>query len=153
MAASTINFNVFLEKEKLKNNGSNFADWFRNLRIVLNAGNLTYVLDAPLGDPPAANATDEVKKCLPHSEESVLHSSVCHPIWFRNGASEALWAPRPVRIIKELKLIFETHAAVESYEASEKIFTCKMEEGSSVSEHVLTKTMWGILFWVGVHLV
>ena len=34
-------------------------------------------------------------------------------------------------------MIFETHAAVESYEASEKFFNCKMEEGSSVSEHVL----------------
>src|SRR3954467_2034474 len=61
MAAPTINFNAFLEKEKLKNNGSNFADWFRNLRIVPTAGNLTYVLDAPLGDPLAADASDEVK--------------------------------------------------------------------------------------------
>src|SRR3954462_14639756 len=64
MAAPTINFNAFLEKEKLKNNGSNFTDWLRNLRIILNAGNLTYVLDAPLGDPPAADATDEVKNVL-----------------------------------------------------------------------------------------
>ncbi|KAM0906260.1 hypothetical protein ACQ4PT_016931 [Festuca glaucescens] len=29
MAAPTINFNQFLEKEKLKSNGSNFTDWFR----------------------------------------------------------------------------------------------------------------------------
>ena len=34
-------------------------------------------------------------------------------------------------------MIFEAHAAVESYEASEKFFNCKMEEGSSISEHVL----------------
>src|SRR4051812_12632382 len=34
-------------------------------------------------------------------------------------------------------MIFETHTAVESYEASEKFFNCKMEEGSSISEHVL----------------
>src|SRR3954447_1899778 len=61
MVSPTINFNAFLEKEKLKNNGRNFVDWFLNLRIVLNAGNLTYVLDAPLADPPAADATDEVK--------------------------------------------------------------------------------------------
>src|SRR3954463_5739877 len=61
MATHTINFNAFLEKEKLKNNGSNFADWFRHLRIVLNASNLTYVLDAPLAEPPAATATNEVK--------------------------------------------------------------------------------------------
>jgi hypothetical protein len=51
MAPPAINFNAFLEKEKLKNNGSNFTDWFRNLRIVLNAGQKTYVLDAPLGYP------------------------------------------------------------------------------------------------------
>ncbi|KAK1693066.1 hypothetical protein QYE76_009763 [Lolium multiflorum] len=36
----------------------------------------------------------------------------------------------------ELKLIFETHAAMESYEASKQFFSCMMEEGSSVSEHM-----------------
>src|SRR3954465_9353289 len=34
-------------------------------------------------------------------------------------------------------MIFEAHTTVESYEASEKFFNYKMEEGSSVSEHVL----------------
>ncbi|KAK1648462.1 hypothetical protein QYE76_066267 [Lolium multiflorum] len=59
--ASPINFNQFLEKEKLKSNGSNFTDWFRHVRIFLNGGNLQYVLDAPLGDPPAETETDGVK--------------------------------------------------------------------------------------------
>ena len=58
METPTINFNSFLEKEKLKNNGNNFTDWFRNMRIVLTAGQLIYVLDAPLGDPPAETAPD-----------------------------------------------------------------------------------------------
>src|SRR3954469_12826313 len=43
----------------------------------------------------------------------------------------------PYDIVEDLKLIFETHAAIEIYEASEKFFNWKMEEGSSVSEHVL----------------
>ena len=34
-------------------------------------------------------------------------------------------------------MIFQTHARVERYEASEKFFNYKMEENSSVSEHVL----------------
>ncbi|KAK1608980.1 hypothetical protein QYE76_032653 [Lolium multiflorum] len=42
----------------------------------------------------------------------------------------------PCEMIRELKVIFETHAAVESYEASKQFFGCMMEEGSSVSEHV-----------------
>jgi hypothetical protein len=37
----------------------------------------------------------------------------------------------------ELKMIFDTHAAVESYDASEKIFSCMMEESSSVSKNIL----------------
>ncbi|KAK1665754.1 hypothetical protein QYE76_053913 [Lolium multiflorum] len=39
-------------------------------------------------------------------------------------------------MIRELKVIFETHAAVESYEASKQFLGCMMEAGSSVSEHV-----------------
>ena len=58
MARATIplNFSVFLEKAKLKDDGSNYTDWVRNLRIILIAAQKNYVLDAPLGEkPPPAN--------------------------------------------------------------------------------------------------
>ena len=137
MAAPTINFNAFLEKEKLKNNGSNFADWFRNLRIVLTAGNLTYVLDAPLGDPPAADATDEVKNVYlaRKNQYSIVQCAILYGL--ESELQKRFEESDPYDIVEDLKLIFETHAAIESYEASEKFFNCKMEEGSSVSEHVL----------------
>ena len=137
MAAPTINFNAFLEKEKLKNNGSNFADWFRNLRIVLTAGNLTYVLDAPLGDPPAADAPDEVKNVYlaRKNQYSIVQCAILYGL--ESELQKRFEESDPYDIVEDLKLIFETHAAIESYEASEKFFNCKMEEGSSVSEHVL----------------
>ena len=57
MARATVplNFNAFLEKAKLKDDGTNYTDWVRNLRIILIAAKKAYVLDAPLGDnsPPA----------------------------------------------------------------------------------------------------
>jgi hypothetical protein len=34
-------------------------------------------------------------------------------------------------------MIFETHATVKSYDASQQLFNCNMEEDISVSEHVL----------------
>ena len=49
----TLNFNAFLEKSKMKNDGSNYTDWVRNLRIILIAAKKTYLLEAPLGDAPA----------------------------------------------------------------------------------------------------
>ena len=55
-----LNFNVFLEKAKLKDDGSNYTDWVRNLRIILIAAQKNYVLVAPLGDRPAAGATVDV---------------------------------------------------------------------------------------------
>ena len=36
MANVVLNFNAFLEQTKLKDDGSNYTDWVRNLRIILN---------------------------------------------------------------------------------------------------------------------
>ena len=40
-------------------------------------------------------------------------------------------------MFQELKLIFEANAWIERYEVSNKFYSCKMEENSSVSEHIL----------------
>ena len=59
-AIAPLNFYMFLEKE-LKDDGSNNADWVRDLRIVLNASQMAYVLNAPLGaPPPLASSVDVV---------------------------------------------------------------------------------------------
>src|SRR4051812_41742242 len=130
MAAPTINFNAFLEKEKLKNSGSNFADWFCNLRIVLNAGNLTYVVDAPLCDPPAATATDEVKNVFlaRKNRYSTVHCAILYGL--ESELQKRFENHEPHDIVRELKMIFEAHAAVESYAASEKFFNYKMKEAA-----------------------
>ncbi|KAK1662194.1 hypothetical protein QYE76_050353 [Lolium multiflorum] len=137
--ASPINFNQFLEKEKLKSNGSNFTDWFLHVRIFLSGGNLQYVLDAPLGDPPAETETDEVKAV--YETRKIRYSQVlCHPVQSESDLQKRFEHHDPHELMKELKAIFETHAAVECYEASKQFFSCMMEEGSSVSEHMLAMT-------------
>ena len=55
-----LNFNAFLEKAKLKDDGSNYTDSVRNLRIIPIAPQKNYVLEAPLGAKPAAGATLDV---------------------------------------------------------------------------------------------
>ena len=51
-AVAPVNFNAFLEKPKLKDDGINFVDSACNLRIILTVSQKSYVLDAPLGDAP-----------------------------------------------------------------------------------------------------
>ena len=62
MARATVplNFNAFLEKAKLKDNGSNYMDWVHNLRIILIAAQKNYVLDAPLGERPIVGADADI---------------------------------------------------------------------------------------------
>ena len=62
MARATVplNFNAFIEKAKLKDDGSNYTDWVCNLRIILIASQKNYFLEAPLGDRPAVGATLDV---------------------------------------------------------------------------------------------
>ena len=56
---------MFLEKNNLKDDSSNDADWVRDLRIILIAAQKNYVLDAPLGDRPIAGAdADVMNVCL-----------------------------------------------------------------------------------------
>ena len=40
-------------------------------------------------------------------------------------------------MFQDLKLIFQANGRVERYEVSNKFYSCKMEENSSVSEHIL----------------
>ena len=40
-------------------------------------------------------------------------------------------------MFQELKLIFQANAQIERYEVSNKFYSCKMGENSSVSEHIL----------------
>ena len=51
-AVVPLNFNAFLEKTKLKDDGSNYTDLVRNLRIILIAAKKAYVLEGPLGEAP-----------------------------------------------------------------------------------------------------
>ena len=57
------------------------------------------------------------------------------------------------KMFQELKFVFQTHARVERYETSDKYFAYKMEENSSISEHVLGMSeCYNRLNQVGVNL-
>src|SRR3954465_9973259 len=51
------NLGPLIEKEKLKADRSNYADWVRSLRIVLRSAKKDYVLTTPLPEAPGPEAT------------------------------------------------------------------------------------------------
>src|SRR3954465_6972230 len=139
MAAPRPSFNLgsFLEKEKLKTDGSNFTNWFRTLRILLVPLKMAYVLEGALGDTPTDDARqDEKNVYLSKTDDyNLVQSGMLYSMeaelqkhFERMGAYE---------IIIDLKDVFAPQARAERYEASEAFFSAKMDEHSSVSEHVV----------------
>ena len=139
----TMNFNAFLEKDKLKDDGSNFSDWFMNLKIILKAAKKLYVLDAPLGEAPAEGAAEDVRNVWAARSED--HEIVkCGLLYGLGPKLQKRFEHHGVhQMIVDLKAMFQTQAKVERYEASSKFFSCMMEENSSVSEHVLKMSGYG----------
>ena len=51
---SNLSQRSIFEKDKL--NGTNFLDWYKNIRIILKQERKESILDQPVPDEPAANA-------------------------------------------------------------------------------------------------
>src|SRR5215216_399253 len=111
MAKSNFNFNVFTEKEKLKNNGSNFTNWFRNLRIILAGGQKDYVLEKALGDAPVVDASADEKVVYQSRKDDygVIKSAILFAMELdlQNRFEEFAG---PFEIIEQLKTMFQTQA-------------------------------------------
>ena len=142
MARATVplNFNAFLEKTKLKDDGINYTDWVRNLRIILIAAQKNYVMEEPLGDAPVPENQDSMNAWQSRADDySLVQCGMLYSL--EPGLQKRFEQHGAYEMFEELKLVFQAHAWVERYDVSDKFFSCKMEENSSVSEHILR--MWG----------
>ena len=137
MSRPTFSLGQFLEKEKLKTDGSNFTSWYHTLRILLALHKMTYALEAALGDKPTDTASQD--------ERNVFQSKADDSSFVQSGMLYAMEAELQKRyenmgafeMITDLKAVFAPQARAERYEASELFFSTKMEEHSSVSKHVV----------------
>ena len=128
---------MFLEKTKLKDDSSNDTDWVRDLRIILIAAQKNYVLDAPLGERPAAGADADVMNVWQARSDdySIIQCAMLYGL--ESGLQRHFEHHGPYEMFQEFKLIFQANSRVERYEISNKFYSCKMEENSYVIEHIL----------------
>jgi hypothetical protein len=137
MARPAFNLGAFLEKEKLKTDGSNFTTWFRTLRIILDPHRMGYVLNAAVGKAPKEDASKE--------DKVVYQTKVDDASFVQSGMMFAMECDlqkrfekmRAFEIITNLKAVFAPQVQAKRYEASELFFSSHMDEHSSVSEHMV----------------
>ena len=104
------NFNLFLEKAKLKEDGSNYTDWVHNLRIILIAAQKNYVLEALLGDKPAVGATPDVMNVWQSKADdySIFQCAMLYGL--ESGLQRCFERHGAYEMFLELKLIFQANA-------------------------------------------
>ena len=110
-----MNFNAFLEKTKLKDDGSNYSDWVRNLRIILIEAKKDYVLDAPLGEAPIPEKQDVMDTWQSRADDySLVQCGMLYSL--EPGLQKRFEKHGAYEMFEELKMVFQAHARVERYE-------------------------------------
>ena len=109
-AVVPLNFNAFLEKAKLKDDGSNYTDWVRNLRIILIAAPKNYVLEAPLGARPAVGATPGIVNAWQSKADDYLIVQCAMLYGLESGLRRRFECHGAYEMFQELKLIFQANA-------------------------------------------
>ncbi|KAL0406096.1 UNVERIFIED_CONTAM: hypothetical protein Slati_3923500 [Sesamum latifolium] len=127
-----------------KFNGTNYTDWLKNLRIVLDFENQGYVLDKPL--PTALPEGSSPEKCLMfdkwhednHKVHSIILASMTNDIQKQYDRLEDV--PSIMLRMKEVYAVPDRHTR---YATIKAFFETKMAEGSSVQSHgVKMLSLW-----------
>ena len=104
-----LNFNAFLEKTKLKDDGSNYTDWVQNLRIILIAAKKDYVLEAPLGEAPIPENQDVTNAWQSRADDySLVQCGMLYSL--EPGLQKRFEQHRAYEMFEELKMVFQAHA-------------------------------------------
>ena len=132
---STMSLRSILEKDKLT--GTNFLDWFRNLRIVLKQERKLYVLDEPLPEEPADNAPRAEKNAYEKHHNDSIDVECLMLATMSSELHKDLENMEAYNMIFNLNEMFQKQARQERYETTKALHSCKIAEGASVSTHVL----------------
>ena len=129
-----IPFASVLENNKL--DGTNFNDWYRTLRIILKAQKKEYVLDAPLGDPPAETAPVNARRAFEKHQNDSIEVSCLMLVTMSPDLQRKLEDVTAYEMIQQLKVMYEEAPRVEKSRLAKELFNMKLAEGQPVRPHV-----------------
>ena len=127
-----------LEKDKL--NGTNFTNWYRNMRIVLKHDKKDHVLDTPLPDRPDDDATIAAMNAYRKTRDESTEISCLMLAHMEPDLQQQFEDVEAYDMIKNLKRMFQAQAKMERYQVSQALLGCKLKDGDPLSPHVIKMT-------------
>ena len=116
--------------------GANYIDWYRKLKIILKAERTLYILTDPeMKQPPLDTSDEEHNEYEQYKSDALdvecLMLSAMSPELQKQNENLGAKA-----IDLHLKELFAESARNERYDTSRLLFSCRMQDGSSVSANV-----------------
>ena len=121
--------------------GPNYTDWLRNLRIVLTAEKIVYVLDTVMPMPEEGASDDEIARYVKYIDDSTL--AQCYMLGSMTLELQRQHEIMDARfILLHVRKLFEEQGRTQRYEISKNLFRARMTEGTPVQNHVLKMFEW-----------
>ena len=134
---AAFNLGPMLEKEKLATTGNNYADWVRNLRIVLRSAKRMYVLENSLPARPAATAPEDEQNAWA-TKDNVYNLVQCLMLACMSPELQKHFEfHNPRDMIWELDALYKETTWSEQFDIMKVVMDCKMAGGSSIGEHIV----------------
>ena len=133
---STFTLQSVLEKEKL--NGTNFLDWFQNLRIVLKQEKKMYVLDNEIPNELLANNAPRAERDAysKHLNDSVDITYLMLTT-MNSELQKQFEEMEAFDMMVHLKGRFQEQACQQRFTTTKALKTCNITPDTSVSAHVI----------------
>ncbi|KAL0329203.1 UNVERIFIED_CONTAM: hypothetical protein Sradi_4907000 [Sesamum radiatum] len=125
---------VILDNNKF--NGTNYTDWLRNLRIVLDYENQGYIMDKLLPQTLSDGSSSEERETFErwHADHrkvrSIILASMSNDVQKQYDRLDDV-----ASILQRMKEVYAIPDRHTRYVATKEFFRAKMTEGSSVQEH------------------
>ena len=125
MANNSNNFSVrsVLEKDKLT--GTNFFDWYRNLRIVLRQERKLHVIEVPHPEPLAEGATRAQQNAYQKNIDDVTDVACLMLATMSPELQKQHVHMDAYSMIEHLQRMFEGQARQERFDTSKALYSCK----------------------------
>ena len=131
-----LEFNHFLRMEPLRNNGSNYMTWYRNLHGVLVQNNVTYVLENFLEDAPGNLASAEAKDAFRRRRDIWMDVQITMYWSMEDELKNAHRHLEPIAMIDALRVLFEDQIKREQFKQLDGFLSFRMEEHTCLETHL-----------------
>ena len=126
----------FFQRPLLRDDGSNFINWYQDLRHVLRVNDILYVIKEPLGDKPGASASQEEDDAYRARQDTFITIQCTMTRSMTSELKSRFKDLETYEMIVELKAVFIEQVRLIKFKCLNGFLSTRMEENTCLESHL-----------------